>query len=93
VSFPKFRGPIQPKSPFNIRRTTESGIMLHGILVDGMIERIEGDPEVANSEVVRLRAEGHTAEYLFRARTEDEFRQKDRTEKQRQSNRHNDTER
>jgi hypothetical protein len=67
--------------------------MLHGILVDGMIERIEGNPEFANGEVVRLRAEGHAAEYLFGARTEDDFRQKDRTEKQRLSDRHDDAER
>ena len=89
----KFLRPIQPTTPFNIRRKTESGIMLHGILVDGMIERIEGDPEFANAEVVRLREEGHAAEYLFGARTDDDFRQKERTEKQRLSNRQDDAER
>jgi hypothetical protein len=89
----KFLQPTQPTSLFNIRRNIAPAIMLHGILVDGMIERIEGSPDFANAEVVRLRAEGHTAEYLFGARSEEDFRQKDRTEKQRLSNRHDDTER
>ncbi len=89
----KFLQPTQPTSPFNNRRKTESGIMLHGILLDGLIEGIEGDPEFANAEVVRLREEGHSAEYLFGARTEDDFRQKDRTEKRRLSSRQDDAER
>ena len=90
---PRLRGAIQPKSRFNIRRTNEIGTMLHGILVDGMIERIEGNPEFANAEVVRLRAEGHAAEYLFAARSNDDFHQKDRMERQRRLNRHVDIER
>jgi hypothetical protein len=56
------------------------------------IERIEGNPEFANAKVVRLRAEGHAAEYLFGARTEDDFRRKDETERRRLSNRHDDAE-
>ena len=88
----KFLQPTPRQSPFNIRRKTELGAVLHGILVDGMIERIEGNPEFANAEVVRLRAEGHAAEFLFGARTEDDFRQKDDTEKGRLSNRHDDAE-
>jgi hypothetical protein len=67
--------------------------MLHGIQVDDMIQRTEGNSDFANAEVVRLRAEGHAAEYLFGARTDDDFHQKERTEKQRRSNRHDDTER
>ena len=89
----KFPPPIQPKSRLNIRRTNETGTMLHGILVDGMIERIEGNPDFANAEVVRLREAGHAAEYLFGARTDDDFRQKDRTEKKRLSDRHDEAKR
>ena len=89
----KFLPPTQPKSPFNIRRKTELGAVLHGILVDGVIERIEGNPAFANTEVVRLRAEGHAAEYLFGARSNDDFHQKDRTEKQRRLYGRDDTER
>lgn len=84
---------LQPTNPFNIRRKTELGVMLHGILVNGTIERIEGNPEFAESEVLCLRAEGYAAEYLFGARSEDDFRQKDRTEKQRRSSGHDDAER
>jgi hypothetical protein len=47
--------------------------MLHGILADGMIKRIEGNPDFANAEVVRLRAKGHAAEYLFGARSDEDF--------------------
>lgn len=67
--------------------------MLHGILADGMIKRIEGNPDFANAEVVRLRAKGHAAEYLFGARSNEDFHQKDRMERQRRLNRHDDTER
>lgn len=54
----KFLQPTQPKSPFNIRGKTELSAVLHGILVDGMIERIESNPEFVNAEVVCLRAQG-----------------------------------
>ncbi len=84
--------PTQPTDPPNIYRKTAPAIMLHGILVDGMIDRIEGNPEFAEGEVVRLRAEGHAAEYLFGARTDDDFRQKNRIEKQRLSRRQDDAE-
>lgn len=84
--------PQQPKSSPNTR-LAQPAIMLHGILVDGLVERIEGNPEYAEGEVVRLRAMGHAAEYLFGARSSDDFHQKDRTEKQRRLNRRDDTER
>jgi hypothetical protein len=61
--------------------------MLHGILVDGIIERVEGNPEFAEGEVMRQRAQGHVAEYLFGARSEEDFRQKDRREQQRRLDR------
>ena len=70
--------------PSTSRLKTKLGIMLHGISVDGIIERIEGNPEFAETEVVRLRAQGQAVEYVFGARTEDDFCQKkDQTEKQR----------
>ena len=47
--------------------------MLHAILVDGMIERIEGSPEFANAEIERRRENGHSSEYLFAARSEEDF--------------------
>ena len=50
--------------------------MLHAILVDGMIERIEGCSHRAESEIKRYRAEGHNSEYLFAARSDREFEQK-----------------
>lgn len=81
---PRFLESTDPVSQFNHRKT-EPGIMLHGILVDGIVRKIEGNPESANAAVVRLRAEGHAAEYLFGARTENDFRQKGQTEKQRLS--------
>jgi hypothetical protein len=50
--------------------------MIHAILVDGMIERIEGSPEFADAEIVQRRNEGHTSAYLFGARSDDEFEKK-----------------
>ena len=47
--------------------------MLHAILVDGMIERIEGSPEFADAEIERRREEGHSSAYLFAARNDKEF--------------------
>jgi len=52
--------------------------MLHAILVDGMIERIEGSPEFANAEIERRRENGHSSEYLFAARSDEEFERKRR---------------
>ena len=50
--------------------------MLHAILVDGMIERIEGSSEFADSEIGRRREQGYTAAYLFAATSEGEFERK-----------------
>jgi hypothetical protein len=50
--------------------------MFHAILVDGMIERIEGSPEFADVEIQRRRNSGHSAAYLFAARTDKEFERK-----------------
>ena len=50
--------------------------MLHAILVDGMIERIEGSPEFAEAEIERRRDDGHSSAYLFDARSDDEFERK-----------------
>ena len=50
--------------------------MIHAILVDSMIERIEGTPEYANAEIARRRSEGHSSAYLFAAVSEEEFERK-----------------
>jgi len=50
--------------------------VLHGILIDGVIERIEGSPEFAEAEVLRSRNAGHTSGYLFGARNNEEFERK-----------------
>jgi hypothetical protein len=50
--------------------------MLHAILVDSMIERIEGSPEFAEAEIRRRREMGHSSAYLFAARSEEEFERK-----------------
>ncbi len=50
--------------------------MLHEISVDGTIERIEGRPDSADAAVEKQRKAGHVSEYLFAARTEQEFERK-----------------
>jgi hypothetical protein len=50
--------------------------VIHGILVDGLIERIEGKAEFADAAVEKQREAGHVSEYLFAARSEQEFEQK-----------------
>ena len=55
---------------------TEGTLLLHAILVDGMIERIEGNPELADAAVWKQRKAGHRSEYLFAARSEQEFERK-----------------
>jgi hypothetical protein len=52
------------------------GALLHAILVDGMIERIDGRPELADAAVEKQREFGHVSEYLFAARSEQEFERK-----------------
>ena len=52
------------------------GALLHAILVDGMIEKIEGRPELAEAAVCRQRKAGHLSEYLFAAKSEQEFERK-----------------
>jgi hypothetical protein len=54
----------------------EWGIVLHAILVDGVIEKIEGTPDVAEAEVLKQRKAGRVSEYLFAAKSEEEFEQK-----------------
>jgi hypothetical protein len=46
--------------------------MIHGILVDGLIERVDGSPQEADQAVESRREAGHAAAYLFGAITEDE---------------------
>ncbi len=41
-----------------------------------MIERIEGRPDSADNAVEKQRKAGHVSEYLFAARTEQEFERK-----------------
>jgi hypothetical protein len=50
--------------------------LLHAILIDGMIERIEGRPDLADAAVENQRKAGHVSEYLFAARSEQEFERK-----------------
>jgi len=50
--------------------------MIHGIPVDGLVERIEGKAELAETAVEKQRESGHVSEYLFAARSEQEFEQK-----------------
>ena len=54
--------------------------MLHAILVDSMIERIEGSPEFAEAVVKEQRKAGHASEYLFAARSEQAFEHKRQSE-------------
>jgi hypothetical protein len=55
---------------------TQGAIVIHAILVDGMIERIEGSPEFADAEIGRRRDAGHSSAYLFAARNDKEFERK-----------------
>ena len=50
--------------------------MIHAILVDSMIERIEGSAEFADAEIELRREAGHSSAYLFAARTDQEFDRK-----------------
>jgi len=50
--------------------------VLHAILVDGMIERIEGGGEFADAEIARRRESGFSSAYLFAARNDKEFERK-----------------
>jgi hypothetical protein len=50
--------------------------MLHAILVDGMIEKIEGSLQFAEAEIERRRDDGHSSAYLFAARNVNEFERK-----------------
>jgi hypothetical protein len=43
-----------------------------------MIERIEGSPEFADTEMERRRGSGHSCAYLFAARSDKEFERKRR---------------
>jgi hypothetical protein len=52
------------------------GASLHAILVDGMIERIDGRPQLADAAVKNQRKAGHVSEYLFAARSEQDFERK-----------------
>jgi hypothetical protein len=52
--------------------------MFHAILVDGMIEKLEGSPEFANAEMERRRESGHSCAYLFAASGDKEFERKRR---------------
>jgi hypothetical protein len=51
--------------------------MLHAILVDGLIQRIEGHPNFADAQIQRHRKSGRSSAYLFAARSEEEFKRKE----------------
>jgi hypothetical protein len=73
-----FRGARAEVCVERIRMETAQGrsLKLHGILVDGMIERIEGSPQDADAEIKKRREAGHTSAYLFAAQSEQEFERK-----------------
>jgi hypothetical protein len=50
--------------------------VFHAILVDSMIERIEGSSEFADAQIEKRRADGHNSAYLFAARSDDEYERK-----------------
>ena len=52
--------------------------MFHAILVDGMIERVEGSAAFADAEIERRRDDGHSSAYLFVAASDKEFERKRR---------------
>jgi hypothetical protein len=52
--------------------------VIHAILVDGMIERIDGSLDFADAEIERHRKQEHSCAYLFAARSENEFERKRR---------------
>ena len=55
-------------------------LKLHGVLVDGTIERIDGRPQDVEAEIKRRRNAGHISAYLFAARNEQEFERKKQAE-------------
>jgi len=50
--------------------------MLHAILVDSMIEKLEGTPEYADAEIQRRQNAGHSSVYLFAAANDEDFERK-----------------
>jgi len=50
--------------------------VLHAILVDGMVEKVEGSSEFANAEIEKRREDGHSSSYLFSACNEKAFERK-----------------
>ena len=67
---------VQPFQPTNVSNPHKGCNVLHGILVDGMIEKIEGSPAFARAEILQRRKAGHSSAYLFAARTDQEFERK-----------------
>lgn len=57
--------------------------MIHGLLVDGHVQRSEVDPLEIDAELDRLRENGHSAVFIFSAVTEQEFQRKKREEEER----------
>jgi len=54
--------------------------MIHAILVGGQIKRVAGTPLDAEEYIVKRKAEGRAAAYLFGATSESEFEQKKQEE-------------
>jgi hypothetical protein len=50
--------------------------VLHAILVDGMVEKIEGSAELAHAEIEKRREDGHSSSYLFAASSEKAYERK-----------------
>ena len=55
-------------------------LKLHGVLVDGMIERIDGRSQDVEPEIKKRRKASHVSAYLFAARNEQEFERKKQAE-------------
>ena len=52
-------------------------VWLHAIVVDGVIQRIQGSPTFADAEIEKHRKNGRSSAYLFAARSDEEFARKE----------------
>lgn len=57
--------------------------MIHGVLVDGRIDKIDTAPQNLDAELEVLRAGGKTVLNLFTAETEADFQREKRKEEER----------
>jgi len=50
--------------------------VLHALVIHGMIERLEGNPQFVDAEIRRRRDAGHSSAHLFAAINDKEFERK-----------------